>query len=184
MTQEPHTPVYKVGAVVVRDIDTEPKFLLVKPIPKGTDGNAPWVLPRGTCRAYDAASNMYVDLRREIDIQELGDAPLEDYDVTMVNELNEEAGIKDLDPKRLTPLGVKIYHKSTEEHIPVYWFGMVMPENEVANIDPKPIDAAEPARWVTLEEMKALASEGKARHGYIEICKEALSELRTPTHER
>ena len=76
MTESSDTPVTKVGAVIVRDVDTNPQFLLVKPIGK-TDGNAPWVLPRGTRRAYDSAANEWVDLRSKLEIEELKGAPLE-----------------------------------------------------------------------------------------------------------
>lgn len=183
MVEPSDVPVYKVGAVVVRDVDSaEPKFLLVKP--SKTDDKAPWVLPRGTCRAYDAVSNTWVDLRSPTAIEALKDAPVEDFAFTAANELAQEAGIENLDPAELQPLGMKIYHKSPTKQTPVYWFGMVMEEDKIASINPKPSEAAESARWMTIDEMQALAKEDKARHGYIEICKWALSELRTHTHRR
>jgi ADP-ribose pyrophosphatase YjhB (NUDIX family) len=184
MTLDEHTPAYKVGAVVVKDIDTHPKFLLVKPIGKKLDGNAPWVLPRGTLRAYDAASNMWVDLRDQQTIDAMQGATLEDYDEAIAHELREEAGVEQLDRSKLIPMGIRQYRNAHGKDRPVYWFALEMTEAEARALNPTPEDGAAPAKWVTLETMQSMANRGEARHGYAEICKDILAEMRDTSVSR
>ena len=171
------TPAYKVGAVVVKNLDTAPQFLLVKPIGKKIDGKAPWVLPRGTIRARDASTGEWVDLRDEAIIHAMQGAQLESYEDGILHELREEAGVEQLEPARLIPIGIRTYRNAHGKDRPVYWFAVVMDEAEAAALNPAPEDGAEAARWFTLEQMQSMANRGEARHGYAEICKDVLDAL-------
>ncbi|MFZ4125503.1 MAG: NUDIX hydrolase [Rickettsiales bacterium] len=171
------TPAYKVGAVVVKNPQHAPQFLLVKPIGKKLDGKAPWVLPRGTIRARHAVTGEWVDLRDQATIHAMQGAELESYADGILHELREEAGVEHLDPSRLIPIGIRTYRNAHGKDRPVYWFAVVMDTADAAALNPMPEDGAAPATWFTLEQMTAMANRGEARHGYGEICKDILEEL-------
>ncbi|MEJ0009385.1 MAG: NUDIX hydrolase [Alphaproteobacteria bacterium] len=176
-------PVYKVGIVVVRPGSGAPEVLLVQPEPDPAKSNynpreePPFVLPRGSRRA--AVDGFFEDIRSDADAQRLRRHTLEDCTETILREAEEEAGVPRvlLEAGGLRELGVRDYTSSPEKPpVKVQWYVFPVSAEVAAQFDPKPPEARE-VRWVTLDAMRELARQKKARPGYVAVVEEALGLL-------
>ena len=165
------TPVYKVGAVLLRQHAGVAEVFLLRPEPKQAGEKAPWVLPRGSRAYVDAHGNAH-DVRDAATAQMHRDR-LEPLTQTLLRELHEEAGVPphvlqaSLAQGTLVALGARPY-KTYE----VYWYVLHADAAFCAAMVP-PADAEETC-WATLGAMQALG----VAEGYQRVVREVMEQPR------
>lgn len=182
-SQHQDTPVYKVGAVIVRRARGEsPEILIIQPKPKQLGEVTQFVLPRGSRQYWEWQG----DGRRYIDIRDAETAAahaeqLEPVTRTLEREIHEEAGIAPADLARapVVDLGPMDFQSRTKGIYPIHWF-IVEPdaETQTAMAANLPVDTLV-TRWATVAQIKKLITDGNFSAGYLPVIEAALSALLT-----
>jgi|GEM_PF-5379399 len=201
MQDDQDIPVYKVGAVILRqrpdaghtsqgnavEGDTI-EALIVRPHPTQNNGTLPnLALPRGS-RKFDTGKKdehgnvIWQDIRNLEDAKAAVHRRWEPVAETLLREMKEEAGIQRADLLK----SADVYEMEERpyaspgkgETYPVYWYVVWADDAMIKNMDNPPEHSSE-ARWCTLNELKNLVSEEHPEHsqfskGYYDVVKEAI----------
>jgi 8-oxo-dGTP pyrophosphatase MutT (NUDIX family) len=170
-------PVYKVGAVFLRGLDTEfPEVLIIRPKPKIEGELPPYVLPRGSRQYWDKGADgkkHYHDVRDAKTA--LAHAPhLEPLTRTLLRESYEEAGIhhQDLRQQEIYEVG-PVDFTSKKGTYPIHWFVVLPSAAAQERMLPYPPDALE-TRWETVENIESLIEQGLFSPGYLPVIQSAV----------
>lgn len=165
--------VYKVGAVILRDIDTpEPKVLIVRPFPK-EGGELPYTLPRGS-REYRGKDGKTYDARDEATAIANADR-LEPLPNTLARELHEEAGLKPehLWKQPIFEVGPKPYTSESKGTFDIHWFAVTPSPEVIDGMQNMPGDALKPTQWKTVNELKAMGD--GFRQSYLPLIESVIT---------
>lgn len=177
MSTDSPAPVTKVGAVILRGVETgAPQVFVVQPY--GTKADIPaFVLPRGT-RAYPAADGTLVDARDEATARAHADQ-LEDFTDTLAREIEEEAGMTpaQLAQSKVIELGVLPYESREKGIYPVQWYIVIPDVRTAAALANQDSVDSQKKGWSNLAEIENMAAAGTFKRGYIAVVKEALNRL-------
>lgn len=183
------TPVYKVGAVILRqpkpdgstDIQGQEsggvEVLIVQPIPKNEGEQPKLVLPRGS-RKYkyqDPDGTRHSGDVRDAETARRYAHSLESLPHALLREVYEEAGMKhaSLRKQEVFELGTRAFQSATKSPYDVHWYVIWPDKKAQREMDPNPIDALQ-TRWATLEEIEDLAERGLFSQGYLPVIREAV----------
>lgn len=171
------TPVNKVGAIILRGLETgAPQVFVVQPY--STKGDNPaFVLPRGTV-AYRDADGKLVDARDAETARAQADH-LEDFRETLAREIEEEAGMtpEQLRQSKVIELGPLIFESRTKGKYPVQWYIVIPDVRTAASLAKQDAVDSQHKGWSNLAEMEKMADGGSFSRGYIAVVKAAFNHL-------
>jgi 8-oxo-dGTP pyrophosphatase MutT (NUDIX family) len=168
-------PVYKVGGVILRQLERIPEVLLVRPHPKHEGDITSWVLPKGS-RMYRDARGKWHDARdKETAIAH--EEQFEHLHHTLHREMYEEAGIPHGVMRKDIPLyemGERLFASRSKEPYGIYWFILMPDEPAQERFATVPQDAQE-VRWASLKDIAALMEADDFSPGYLPVIEEAIA---------
>ena len=172
--------IHKIGIVpLARDQRPEAEgqglcILIHKPRAKDGDADIAWGLARGTRMYFDSDANQWVDARDRI-TAEANKAQLESPIDTARREMAEELDVHEHEmPDGLVDIGEIAYDSAQKGAYPIHWFtGLVSNPERVR----QPEDAVA-VKWVTLEELRAMAATGEFKASYLPIAEEIVKGCR------
>jgi len=185
MSKTAEIPVYKVGGVILRGLETPiPEVLIVQPKPK-KEGIPPMGLPRGTRRYWcmEGTTKVWRDARDAEAALQHADY-LEPLIATLQSEMHEEVGLAPdiLCTQPVYDLGAHVFASMSKEPYFVQWYA-VMPDTDaqhkMGTVMPQDSEFTE---WVPLDELRRRArlNRGEAGHinpGYVPVVEMAIARL-------
>ena len=147
--------------------------LLHKPRPKrNAADDVPYGLCRGTRRFLDA-EGAWQDMRKEHTLAMLAAKDFEPLWHCALREGREELGVTEEQMGEVVDCGVLEYYSERNGVYPIHWFACAVSDPECVK---KPLDASAVA-WVTLEEARAMAEQGRFKVGYVPILEAILQQV-------
>lgn len=185
LSTEHATPVYKVGAVVMRMRDSAaPEFFIMRTKPKQAGEQAPFALPRGSRQYFvtDAGGKQHYYDARDAATAAAHAESMEPLTRALLRELYEEAGI----PRAVLrsadavvqEMGVRLFASRSKPPYAVHWFVVQMAQAAQMRMLPHPKDAVA-VQWATLEMLERMAESGDFSAGYLPVVREALAVVGT-----
>lgn len=179
----PVVPVYKIGAVVLRQRDGQaPEFFIMRTKPKRAGERAPWALPRGS-RQYaqaDAGGKLHYYDARDAAIAAQHADTLEPLTRALKRELYEEAGIPrsvlQCPDVRVQDMGTRLFQSRNKPAYDVHWFVVAVNAVAQSRMQHHPRDTVA-VQWATLNTIEALAAAGDFSPGYVPVVKEVVAAL-------
>lgn len=171
------TPVNKVGAIILRGLETgAPQVFVVQPYGTKPD-NPPFVLPRGT-RAYRKPDGTLVDARDAETARAQADH-LEDFRETLAREIEEEAGMTpaQLAQSKVIELGALPFESRSKGVYPVQWYIVIPDVRTAAALANQASVDSQHKGWSNVAEMETMATAGTFSKGYVAVVKEALNRM-------
>lgn len=164
--------IHKIGILPLARRGGQVVALIHKPVPKDGTSDVAWGLARGT-RMYRDAGGHWVDARHVADA-EAHVATLEAPVQTARREMQEELDVAEAEMEAgLVDIGPITYDSAMKGAYPIHWFsGWV---DDIAK-PRQPVDA-EAVRWVTLDEVRAMADRGLFKASYLPVVEAIMARL-------
>jgi hypothetical protein len=166
--------IHKIGIVpLAKDASGEVRILIHKPRPKEGFADIAYGLARGT-RMMQMANGEWRDVKDRAEAETMKDR-LETPLATAVREMGEELDldISEIEGGELADIGVIKYHSAQRPPYPIHWFSGFVTNPERAR---NPEDAMM-VKWVTLEQLRAMAKAGTFKESYLPIVEAVVERM-------
>ena len=168
-------PVYKVGGILLRGLDTpSPEVLIAQPRPKHDTPHdlPPMGLPRGTRKYWtkkETLSPKEWHDARDAHTAQANAKNLEPLTNTLQSELHEEVGIKPewLRKQPVYDMGTHLFPSLTKVPYMVQWYVITPNEATQQKMTTEPLKDSEKTEWVSVAELTRRAALPRGTQDYV-----------------